>query len=685
MISLLSACDVRRLVAMTAVSCSLAVFAAEKLPTGYGNPANDIASGSVAGLTWQGAARAYKIGGEVVLVFTNTAAGSCSFEIASKLVADVRYLLVGGGGPGGFSNTAGNVPGGGGAGGMITGEVSVAEGAYSVTVGAGGLPVETLAAINNKGGDSVITDQTAHLALRAYGGGGGGMTHGANETDQYSIGVSGGSGGGAAVATYGGRSFAGRVGGAGVTGQGNKGGDSHDDEWAYRNGGGGGGAGAPGQDSPSNATSGKGGDGLPCDITGEEVWYAGGGAGGAYYGGGNPVHYLGGAGGGGESYGQWHEGCDEPLYSRAGVDALGGGGAGASGHGWVGVCAAGRGGNGVVIVRFTRILKQEDPLPDVSFTGEAEWYNIGRGKTRETVVIYTNVNEVGTLTLGRRATARVLLVGGGGPGGYASAYNMMGGGGGAGGVVSNECAELKRGVYEIVVGKGGLPSNDRFVRAGNGGDSIVTFQGAELYRAFGGGAGGNANGDNLGNEYSNPAWGANGGCGGGGATYYSWWNQPGAGGTGSQGFNGGNAKNNGNDDNGYYRSPGGGGGAGAAGGSPSDLDKAGAGGNGIVSRITGEEVWYAGGGAGGTWGSWGKVETAGGNGGGGATWVDAYITPNSGKVEDGEDGLGGGGGGSSGGTGSSGNLLFGPGRGGNGVVIVRITSVAPDGMAVFVK
>lgn len=89
--------------------------AAEKLPTDYGDPANDLASGSVEGLTWAGAARAYNVGADVVLVFTNTTAGACSFEIAPTYLATGRYLLVGGGGPGGctLQRLAG---GGGGAG-----------------------------------------------------------------------------------------------------------------------------------------------------------------------------------------------------------------------------------------------------------------------------------------------------------------------------------------------------------------------------------------------------------------------------------------------------------------------------------------------------------------------------------------------------------------------------------------
>ena len=637
------------------------------------------------GLSFTGATEFFNIGEgdamETVLVFKNTeTAGSFTLEGD----AHVRVLLVGGGGAGSFEGAgAGNLVGaGGGAGGFVEeNNVELGMGTYSVTVGKGGEPAGNKDTRNSNpngsGTDSTLTGSQGEL-YRAIGGGAGGISNGNNDRAVAS-GKDGGSGGGAGGTL----DRASATAGSSLRDQGHAGGKGGYIDAA----GGGGGAGEPGVSSSGDKASGRGGDGMSSDITGEDVWYAGGGAGGAWSNARGDKTVAGGKGGGGKSF--IHVGNtsgDVVLKAYDGEDGTGGGGAGAAGvDGAYGLrigSDAGCGGDGIVIVRVRKIYPNE-PLPGVSFEGAAEWYNIGHGKTRETVVVYTNVNEVGKLTLDRRATARVLLVGGGGAGGYTGAYNLLGGGGGAGGVVSNECAELKRGVYEITVGKGGLPSDRRDVRAANGGDSILSLDDADVYRALGGGAGGNANGDNKGDSYDNPAWGANGGCGGGGATYYSWWNKSGEGGTGSQGCNGGKARNNGNNDAGYYRSPGGGGGAGAAGGFPSDLDKAGAGGNGILSDITGIKVWYAGGGAGGTWGSWGLGKTDGGLGGGGATWVDTYVTPNSGKAEDGVDGLGGGGGGSSGGNGSGGPQVFGPGRGGNGVVIVRITSVESEGLVIL--
>lgn len=127
---------------------------------------------------------------------------------------------------------------------------------------------------------------------------------------------------------------------------------------------------------------------------------------------------------------------DGDCIAENGVDTLGGGGAGSSIGKWSDVgsyigTTAGNGGNGVVVIRITEI-KDDDPLDGVSFSGQMEWFNIGEGKTRETVVVYKNVEAAGTLTLSRGVMARVLLVGGGGPGGNGQ-QTGAGGGGGAGG------------------------------------------------------------------------------------------------------------------------------------------------------------------------------------------------------------------------------------------------------------
>ena len=240
------------------------------------------------------------------------------------------------------------------------------------------------------------------------------------------------------------------------------------------------------------------------------------------------------------------------------------------------------------------------------------------------VVFRTN----GTLKVTKETSADVLLVGGGGGGGCGTTC----GGGGAGGFVERTLAQLEKGTYEVEVGAGGATSTDTKIRGMTGGDSSF----AGIITAHGGGGGA---------SYNNPAWGSGdpGGSGGGGGT------AAGAGIAG-EGNAGGKAVNSG-------KYPcGGGGGAGECGGDAAG-QKAGSGGVGKVSEITGKPVRYAGGGA-------GAAESAendgkGGFGGGGKVGVA------------GVDGTGGGGGARA--------------AGGSGIVIVRLLRLKPKGFLLFVK
>lgn len=671
----------RSVIAATAGSALMAL-AEEPLPTDYGDPANDIVSGSVAGLTWQGAARSYKIGEEVVLVFTNTAANACSFEIAPHYVVNGRYLLVAGGGAGGYTGEYQLIGAGGGAGGMLEGEnANFAAGHYVVTVGAGGEPKGhkdwgTDENPNNNGTDSVLLNGSDEL-FRAIGGGAGGIPNG-NWKGNLATGRAGGSGGGSATMNGYAQSR-----GQGTEKQGNTGGKSVNN--SYSAAGGGGGAGAGGATASDGTHSGAGGAGKSSSITGEDVWYAGGGAGGAYawY---TKADIAGGLGGGGLASARTDD-ADAIVYrSDNGMDGLGGGGAGASGgNGATGLqfTKAGRGGNGVVVVRLS--IEEEIPLDGVSFSGEASWHNIGSGKTRETVIVYTNVNEVGTLTLGRRATANILLVGGGGAGGNSGESKTCCAGGGAGGFVETNALQLVRGAYSITVGRGGLPNKDCNTRglSGNGNPSLLVGAKVSL-TAFGGGAGGIANGA-LGSDHAQGRGGAEIGSGGGGA-YYAGNGQNGKGGIvdGTQGCNGGSHLVEGNF-NDKIRAGSGGGGAGGQGADATIAQTGGAGGVGKMSTISGQEVWYAGGGAGGGY-YWtvGDRIAEGGKGGGGSSIIK--ITKDTIAVsEQGVDGLGGGGAGSCGAEGNGKNPIGTAGRGGNGVVIVRITEVAPAGLIMLFR
>ena len=590
-------------------------------------------------------------------------------------------LVVGGGGGGGNGGFAGG--GGGGAGGVIyQQQVFLPAGEYPVVVGVGGSE-------NGKGSDSVFA------GYRAYGGGAG--YHGYSDPTPT---ANGGSGGGAAAI-----SNWSRTGGTGIDGQGHDGGNNlriailaaNLESSVVKNysgqdlnaGGGGGGAGAPGGTGTftlgeykddngtytafcSDWTPGSGGDGIACSITGEEVWYGGGGGGGQFgwyrYG----TEAAGGKGGGGKggSYNDWkYDGNPEHGSKRDGEDGINGTGGGGGGGGSNGdqnySSNGGRGGNGIVIIRFTQTFSENS-------------YKATGGntvvKTEDLYMVHT-FTEDGTFELPNSVYAELLVVGGGGgggEGGYAG-----GGGGGAGGFVYHDRYALLAGTYEVRVGAGGAENQ-------KGADSA--FGGLV---AYGGGAGYHGYGD------PDPI--ASGASGGGAAGISSWQRTGGTGITG-QGHDGGNnlaktiideslatyaAKNGFGQD---INAGGGGGGAGAPGGSgtASDFEEVdvgggtmisrtdhygpGVGGDGLPCSITGEEVWYAGGGGGGQFG-WYKAgtEAAGGKGGGGKGGY--FQDPNAIDAVDGVDGTGGGGGGG-GSKGDSNNASHG-GSGGSGIVIVR--------------
>ena len=286
-----------------------------------------------------GAARVFDVGQDRVAVFTNRAE---TMTITVPAATTVELLLVGGGGGGGSY-----VGGGGGGGGFLHLENAVLDaGTYTVSIGAGGAPAATTSYAGNDGGDTVLSlgSETKYIA---HGGGGGG----GNKDATQRAGRSGASGGGAGnQSTAGGASTA--TGGE----RGNPGGGNTTANKGLTLASGGGGAGTPGSHAEyGNGIGGAGGDGLPCSITGEEVWYAGGGgAGGNDQAQGGIVYLpgLGGCGGGGM-------GCvlpDDYVYDRnRGVDGLGGGGGGGRREGNTGVGRArmgAPGGSGTLIVRW---------------------------------------------------------------------------------------------------------------------------------------------------------------------------------------------------------------------------------------------------------------------------------------------------------------------------------------------
>jgi hypothetical protein len=268
------------------------------------------------------------IGGYRIHTFTTV--GTSTFTPASA--GNVEVLVVGGGGSGGMRHA-----GGGGAGGLIYNASFPVSGAVSVTVGDGGagLPQGTNASVpGNSGANSVFG------SLTAIGGGYGNQGNGG----------SGGSGGGV---------FSTNTVGAGTAGQGNNGAFGSTGPFSTENtyaGGGGGGAGAVGTAATSVAPvqGGAGGIGRQISISGTPVYYAGGG------GGGTTTAVGGGAGGAGGLGGGGAGGGSNSIVGIAGTNGTGGGGGCGGFSNAGGNFASGKGGSGIVIVRY--------PLP-VRLTG----------------------------------------------------------------------------------------------------------------------------------------------------------------------------------------------------------------------------------------------------------------------------------------------------------------------------
>ena len=270
------------------------------------------------------------------------------------------------------------------------------------------------------------------------------------------------------------------------------------------------------------------------------------------------------------------------------------------------------------------------------------------------ILTYTDTTTPGSLTLPEEWSVRYLVVGGGGAGGTVlstDANKGQGGGGGAGGFLTGD-VNLAGQSYSIYVGAGGLPAAEQSAveSGGNGHGSAITnaTTSIEVVHALGGGGGGAQSA------------GRNGSSGGGGSCLSNAAKYSGGSGTSGQGYNGGAGNN--------VRQAAGGGGAGALGGNTSN----GSGGIGLQSDITGTLLYYAGGGGGGQ--SLPKSNTvsahAGGQGGGGygglGTNSEEYF------AAPGEEATGGGGGG--GGRYGTG------GRGGSGIVVIRLLmpAIAPS-------
>ena len=265
-------------------------------------------------------------------------------DLVFSKAGTVDYLLVAGGGAGGYSA----IPGGGGAGGLLTATgLSVSASTYPITVGAGG---SGTAGTADNGGN------TTGFSLTAIGGGAGGVGPGTIPAQ------TGGSGGGGDGYSGGGA--------AGTASQGNAGGSG-----VNHGAGGGGGAGAVGVNAVS-PNGGAGGAGLSNSLrTGSGVFYAGGGGGNKWTG----SVGAGGTGGGG---------------AGGGVDGTvntGGGGGGGEGSG----------GSGIAVVRWVAdsFGPEYNNMTLVSNATTAE------STPTKGDIVMTYTNGVGTATLNTDLTA----------------------------------------------------------------------------------------------------------------------------------------------------------------------------------------------------------------------------------------------------------------------------------------
>ena len=545
-----------------------------------------------------------------VCTFTN----SGSFVVSEAGTMDI--LVVGGGG-------AGQACGGGGGGAVVyTQSVDVAVGPYTVVIGEGGLKTD------KTGGTSSIVE----LSLSAPGGGRGGGPNGAG-----GAGANGGGGGASNVAKW----PSGYTGGAATWAFGHVGGASYNASAVNQKGGGGGGAGQDGYAGNDAEHPGRGGDGLPCPISGALVYYGGGGGGG---GAASTARGEGGNGGGGKGGSK-----TAGIEGEVGQPNTGGGGGGGGYRTDTGATSGGAGGSGVVILRYkSSAATIREPLvggevTKVKVAGERSYVNA-----------FTNN---GTLVVAQPTLVDVLLVGGGGGGGFGG-----GGGGGGGAVALVTNLVLTAGSYDVVVGAGGLGLTGLGHATENDGGTTSFLD----YRVPGGGAGGYVN---MGEGYK----GANGG--GGGTSNYVKEFIP-RGGTNTWEF--GHVGGNGYSTSSTARYGGGGGGAGAPGHAGNEAAETRCrGGEGLPCDFYGPVRYYGAGGGGGT--SVYRTHYAGGDGGGAGGCMTNGGTGAYEKALPGVDGRGGGGGGGA----AYGNYNYAGANGGCGCVLIRYKALGPGLMLIF--
>lgn len=308
------------------------------------------------------------------LVFTNAQTTAFTFNSPWRVK---EFLVVGGGGAGG-----GNGGSGGGGGGVIwyTDSLLAADNvqtnfengqSVSLTVGAGGVGGFKLQ--GTAGGHSTLT--LGGKSYTAFGGGGGASYNDSSHVNaHYPVAGAdgntgcgaGGNGGSKTKLTEGTYSDPGVTTMPKLDGYyGMDGGTGRVDKSV---GGGGGGAGQIGGSAQSDSLGGKGGDGLPCSITGTKVYYAAGGGGGDSSSSAKDDRARGGLGGGGN--GSYNIGRLSPENTTkapneahaTGFGCGGGGGIGGGGK----TCVGGNGSAGIVVLLIEPIeIIAEKPVVSV--------------------------------------------------------------------------------------------------------------------------------------------------------------------------------------------------------------------------------------------------------------------------------------------------------------------------------
>jgi len=288
------------------------------------------------------------------VVFT----GSSDFTVTGNTGGTIEYMIVGGGGCGGYSGSPSyQSTGGGGAGGVVFGSIRVNPGVYTVTIGAGSV----VSPSDSKKGEPSSLSFGNEYSIVAQGGGRGGAQSPPNSNPSINAratpGGSGGGGSGRDSTSYS------RSSGSGTNQQGYPGAPGSSSTDSDASGGGGGGAGESGG-GPYGETyiNALGGDGLAYQFSSTAIpsafgtpgptpgrWFGGGGAGGGKTG------FSGGAGGGGTGKGYYSSlGTPNVNASTDGSANTGGGGGGTAYDRNDGTLFsnAKNGGSGIIIIRY---------------------------------------------------------------------------------------------------------------------------------------------------------------------------------------------------------------------------------------------------------------------------------------------------------------------------------------------